>query len=95
MIQRRRRPSRFDIGNLVLTSRVMEEICPYDAAEALDRHKQGDWGHVCEDDKLANDFSLEEELGLLSKFEDSKGTRFWIMTEADRSATMILLPEEY
>ncbi|MDZ4852066.1 MAG: hypothetical protein SGI77_22490 [Pirellulaceae bacterium] len=95
MLNRQCKPSRFETGQLVLTPKVMEEICPYDAAEALDRHRQGDWGLVCEDDKLANDFSLEERLGLLSKFEDSKGICFWIMTEADRSATMILLPEEY
>ena len=95
MLLRNMRPTLFPTGQLVCTPRVMEEICPYEVAEAFDRHRQGDWGIVCEHDKLENDVSLEENLRLKSGYFDSNGKLFWIVTAPNRSATTILLPEEY
>jgi hypothetical protein len=64
------------------------------ASEYLDRHLQGDWGDLCEDDKTANQEALEQGLRLLSSYPIGE-RKLWIITEADRSVTTLLLPEEY
>ena len=64
------------------------------------RHKSGDWGDLCEDDKAMNDESLEAEKkggwtdSLFSSYETDVG-KIYVITECDRSSTTILLPEEY
>jgi hypothetical protein len=59
------------------------------------RHSQGDWGEVDEEDKAANDRAAWEGERLLSAYRLADGTRVWVVTEWDRSATTLLLPEEY
>jgi hypothetical protein len=59
------------------------------------RHRKGDWGDLDADDIQENEFSLTHELRLLSAYILKDGTCIWIITEADRSATTILLPSEY
>ena len=54
-----------------------------------------DWGEICDGDKLANDQDLVDGGRLLSAYSTLKGVKLWVITEADRSATTILLPEEY
>ncbi len=88
-------PDRFDVGKLYLTRGVIDEISPFEAAIAIARHVRGDWGDVCEEDRLANEEALEEGYRLLSVYHSSEGKKFWIITEWDRSVTTILLPEEY
>jgi hypothetical protein len=61
----------------------------------LGRQLTGDWGEVGAEDASENDFSLIRGLRLLSAYTLSNGVRIWIITEADRSSTCILLPEEY
>lgn len=61
----------------------------------LARHQSGDWGDLGADDVAENEFSLTHGLRLLSSYRLSDGTRIWILTEADRSSTCILLPDEY
>lgn len=61
----------------------------------LRRHVTGDWGNVPEEDKQENAFSLEKGFRILSAYELSTGTKIWVITEADRSVTTVLLPEEY
>jgi hypothetical protein len=68
---------------------------PSARAEFLDRHVNGDWGEVPEADKQANEVSVEHGLRILSAYTTSAGDQIWILTEADRSATTILLPSEY
>jgi len=63
--------------------------------EFITRHAKGDWGEVCEEDKSANDQAVGREERLLSAYKTRRGERVWVITEADRSATTILLPEEY
>lgn len=58
------------------------------------RHLSGDWGDVCEEDARANEDALEQGYRILSAYT-FKDERIWIITEADRSVTTILLPEEY
>ena len=66
-----------------------------DPAALLRRHCAGDWGEVSPEDARENDFSLGRELRLLSRYTLPDGTAVWVITEADRSATTILLPDEY
>jgi hypothetical protein len=60
----------------------------------LARHATGDWGELCAFDRRQNEIALREGLRVLSSYNVSAG-RVWIITEADRSVTTILLPEEY
>jgi hypothetical protein len=62
--------------------------------DCLKRHVQGDWGDVCEDDAKANDDALKDGDRILSAYAIN-GTKIWIITEWDRSATTILFPDEY
>ena len=61
----------------------------------LRRHACSDWGDLNEEDRKENEFSLVTGFRLLSSYTLSSGTRIWVITEADRSSTTLLLPEEY
>ena len=63
--------------------------------DLFDRHISGDWGCVDEEDKQENEFSVKRRLRILSAYILRTGVKVWVITEADRSATTILLPEEY
>jgi hypothetical protein len=65
------------------------------AYEFLYRHVRGDWGEIPPEDWEENEFSLTNTLRLLSAYRTRNGERLWIITEADRSVTTLLLPEEY
>jgi len=86
---------KFDLGRLVTTRSALDALNPQDVLDAIARHSKGDWGEVCEEDREENEFSLKEGFRLLSVYKDRSGTKFWIITEADRSATTVLLPEDY
>jgi len=86
---------RFDAGRIAITPGAENAIDNSEIVTALLRHTYGDWGLVPDEDRLENEFSLENQLRLLSVYKDSNGKRFWIITEADRSVTTVLLPEEY
>jgi len=89
--------ARFELGQTVITPGAEEalEIAGQTAIEFLRRHVAGDWGELSDEEVTENDLSLEQGSRLLSRYETSKGERLWIITEADRSATTILLPIEY
>ena len=83
------------LGRVLITSRASAELFPDDVIHCLVRHMCGDWGTVCEEDWEANNLALKSGSRLLSAYVDRRGQRLWIITEADRSATTILLPEDY
>ena len=87
--------SLFPLGRVVITRPAHETLDPEDVLRCLYRHASGDWGDLCETDRRENELSLTEGFRLLSAYADRHGTRLWIITEADRSATTILLPEDY
>ena len=87
--------SKFNIGQTVITPNAQETLHPEDVFLSLRRHASGDWGDCCPDDAQENDFSLDKHLRIFSVYHDRNGVKFWIITEADRSATTILLPEDY
>lgn len=88
--------SRFNLGTLLITPAAQEALNAngQDPHQFLTRHAKGDWGIVCEHDCQANDDALIHGDRLLSVYQCHQA-RIWIITEADRSATTILLPEDY
>ena len=90
--------ARFELGRLLATPGALEaaEDAGDDLRPYLSRHAQGDWGVVDDADRRANDRALIDGTRLLSAYVLRDGqTRIWIITEADRAATTVLLPEEY
>lgn len=85
----------FALGQTVITQNAQASLHPEDVFYALGRHARGDWGECGKEDWEENELSLREGFRLLSVYHDRAGTKFWIITEADRSVTTILLPEDY
>lgn len=86
--------TKFPLGQVVITANANARLDPAAVQEGLRRHTSGDWGHVCPDDAAENELSLKEGFRLLSVYGEGEG-RFWIITEADRSVTTVLMPEDY
>ena len=86
---------KFRLGQLVATPGVLEIVTHEEITRALDRHIGGDWGDVDEEDRAENERSLIHALRLFSVYHSSDGSKFWIITEHDRSVTTVLLPSEY
>jgi hypothetical protein len=89
--------ARFALGRTFITPGAKEalEIAGQTANEFLRRHATGDWGELSDEDVKENELSLAKGFRLLSRYETTKGEPLWIITEADRSTTTILLPIEY
>jgi len=93
----------FSLGSIVATPGVIEIVPEYRLLECLYLHKNGDWGKVCAEDAVNNNLSTHNGYRILSAYPidptlPCKGygeNCLWIITEADRSATTFLLPEEY
>jgi hypothetical protein len=85
----------FPLGQTVITRTARDELHPEDITLCVARHARGEWGDLGADDLRANQIALAEGLRLLSAYSDRNGVRFWIITEADRSATTVLLPDDY
>jgi hypothetical protein len=89
--------TKFPPGQIVATPGALTafEEAGEEPVTYLARHLAGDWGEVCEEDAKENDFSLEKGFRILSAYTLKDGTKIWVLTEADRSSTCILLPSEY
>lgn len=85
----------FNPGKVVITRGALKTLVYQDHFMAFCRHLRGDWGDVGKDDWEANEQALKAGDRLFSSYQDRNGVKFWIITEADRSATTILLPEDY
>ena len=79
---------------MVITPNALEKLKSDDILNALNRHVVGDWGDLEEEDRQTNDEALLHGGRLLSAYR-SGDTKFWIITESDRSSTCVLLPEDY
>ncbi len=87
----------FPLGRLVATpgAMVLLRSAGEDLLSALlERHQSGDWGDVPEEDARENEFSVRHGFRVVSSYRIAE-ERLWVITEADRSATTILLPEDY
>ena len=93
--------TKFNLGQVVMTRGVNNEVADSSkfakfALNSLRRHGVGDWGNICQEDKGENELALREgNLRLFSVYEAEGVPKIWIITEADRSATTILFPDEY
>ena len=86
---------RFEAGAILITPGAQGALSREDVVGALRRHLQGDWGEVCDEDARQNEWALDNDARLFSVYLGQNQTKFWIITEADRSATTVLLPDEY
>ncbi len=89
--------AKFNMGSVFATPGALAAFEEADDSSLpfLMRHASGDWGDVCNEDRSENEFALDRQLRLFSVYHLSDGTKIWVITEADRSVTTILLPSEY
>jgi hypothetical protein len=85
----------FPLGQIVATPNALSQLAGEDIRTALRRHAAGDWGDCNAADWHENELSLREGFRLLSVYHSVAGAKFWVITEADRSATTVLMPEDY
>ena len=90
---------RFELGNIYITRGALAAFKRNGQAQGpanfLRHHQGGDWGELSAEDEAANEHALKHGLRLLSAYRLADGTKIWIISEADRSASTILLPAEY
>ena len=93
----KRQKRKFDLGQIVATPGAIKalEDAEQTPVEFLSRHVAGDWGTVDAEDKRLNDEAIEIGSRILSAYVTQADVKLWIITEADRSSTCILLPSEY
>jgi hypothetical protein len=89
--------ARFPLGRVVATPGALRALdeANQNPFEFLAQHQAGDWGELCEEDKRENEFSVRNGFRILSAYRTRNNTKIWVITEADRSVTTLLLPEEY
>ena len=87
----------FELGTIYITPGAIEALkeSNQNGTDFLKRHQNGDWGIVDKRDENENEISVTQGFRILSAYMTNKGEKLWIITEADRSSTTILLPSEY
>jgi hypothetical protein len=85
----------FSPGNIVITDRATAVLKVADVVSLTRRHLTGDWSEMDAHDRAANLAAAHDGGRVLSQYTLANGTRIWVITEADRSTTTVLLPEEY
>ena len=90
----------FELGNIVATPGAIRAMKDISSSGLLNRHRAGDWGDLCEDDKGYNDEAVKDGSRIMSAYDIGNGVKIWIITEAEgengkREATTFLLPDEY
>ncbi len=87
----------FNLGRVVATPGALDALnrSAQSPAEFLIQHVRGEWGDLDAEDTEANWLALREGNRILSSYKTSRGDKIWVITEADRSSTCLLLPEEY
>jgi len=87
----------FPLGRIVATPGALALLEQNNRSplEFLSRHLQGDWGDLCPEDKAENELSLKHGFRLMSSYPITDTEKLWVITEADRSLTTLLLPAEY
>ena len=88
---------RFPLGRLFMTPGAIEalEDAGQSPQEFVSRHARLEQGELCDEDHKENLFSVDKCLRIFSAYKTARGVKLWLITEADRSATTILLPEDY
>ena len=83
------------LGNVVITPNALDQLTLADIQHGLQRHSAGDWGELDVEDRQENDRALQSGMRLLSSYRSHGGVTFWIITEAGRQVTTILMPDDY
>jgi hypothetical protein len=86
-----------ELGRVVATPGALEQMkrAGQSPSEFLNRHLSGDWGDLCAEDRRLNDEAVENGDRVLSAYNLTTGSKIWVITEADRSSTCLLRPEDY
>jgi hypothetical protein len=87
--------AKFSLGALYVTTAADCVLVREDISRALVRHAKGDWGDLDEQDRQLNEEALGTHCRIFSVYHDRNKVKFWIITEADRSVTTVLLPDDY
>ncbi len=87
--------AKFRLGRIVSTPGALARLTQEDILHGIQRHQSGNWGELDDEDRQANDQALVSGTRILSVYSAANGTKFWIITEADRQTTTILLPDDY
>jgi hypothetical protein len=87
----------FPLGRIVATPGAIDALTRANQWPDyfLNRHAWGDWGEIGNEDKAENEYSLQHGFRILSSYITPVGERLWVITEADRSSTIMIRPEEY
>ena len=90
-------PPLFPVGQVVATPGALEAMSEagQNPLELLKRHQSGNWGVMPEEDQRENTYSVQYGLRIVSAYVLSTGVKLWLITEADRSVSTFLLPQEY
>ncbi len=86
--------SAFELGRIVATPGAIETFGHEGCLALLQRHAGGDWGNLGDFDRRANERALRDDERIFSSYATASG-KVWVVTEADRSSTCVLLPSEY
>ena len=86
---------KFELGELIISDNAANTLKPGDVLNALIRHQVGDWGELENRDRHANEEALICGGRLFSAYKNQNGIKFWIITEWNREATTVLLPNDY
>lgn len=91
------RPFRLPLGRVLATKGALEALVRAgdDPNQFLDRHASGDWGNIGPLDRMTNNSAAASGGPVLSAYSTAAGDRLWVATQADRSGTVLMLPEEY
>ena len=87
----------FDLGQTLATPGAIEALRQSNVSPSslLTRHRSGDWGDLCDEDVAENNYALGHGYRLFSSYQITETTKIWVITEADRSVTTLLLPQDY
>jgi len=87
----------FTLGHVVATLGALKALSEHEVlpTNLIHRHVTGDWGDLCKEDKEQNVTGIVHGLRIFSSYQISTDTKIWIITEADRSSTTLLMPGEY
>ena len=86
---------KFSLGGITATRQTFKYISQQEMLSALQRHGSGDWGDCCPADRAANDVALREGFRLFSVYHSHEGRKFWVVTEAERWLTTVILAEDF
>jgi len=88
---------KFSLGRVVATPGALRALAEANQSpfEFIERHQAGDWGELCEEDQKENEFSVQNGFRILSAYRTRNNVKLWVITEADRYSTCLILPQEY